>query len=184
MKVWHIVIVVGVFGLLSLFYKGLGADPKKIPTVLVGTEAPAFAGPDVPSGTLMSSQSLQGKVVVMNFWASWCRECRLEHDNLLAINRQFRHDQNFVMVGINYQDKEDDARRYLEVYGREFDHLRDVSGTIAIDYGVYGVPETFVIDQKGIIRYKQIGPILGDVYTRLTDGIIQPLLDGKALQTL
>jgi cytochrome c biogenesis protein CcmG, thiol:disulfide interchange protein DsbE len=151
--------------------------------VLVGTPAPVFSGPEVNSGETVSLAEYKGKVVMINFWASWCLECREEHENLLEINRRFGQDTNFVLLGINYQDKLDDARRYLQRYGNSFLHVRDAKGTISIDYGVYGVPETFVFDQQGIIRFKHVGPIIGPAYTRLTEQVIRPLLEGSPLQT-
>jgi len=183
-RAWHIALLLGVVGLLTLFYKGLWGDPRAIPTVLVGTPAPTFSGPEVNTGEIISLNHFSGKVVVMNFWASWCFECQQEHENLLAINRRFGSDPNFVMLGINYQDREEDARNYLKVYGNNFNHVRDLKGTISIDFGVYGVPETFVLDQQGIIRYKQVGPIIGPVYTHLTEKLIQPLLQGPLPQAL
>jgi cytochrome c biogenesis protein CcmG/thiol:disulfide interchange protein DsbE len=83
------------------------------------------------------------------------------------------------MLGINYQDREEDARQYLQVNGSNFDHVRDLKGMISIDYGVYGVPETFVIDQQGVIRYKYIGPIVGSTYTDLTEKVLQPMLEKR-----
>ncbi|HXC61406.1 MAG TPA: redoxin domain-containing protein [Nitrospiria bacterium] len=180
---WHITLVIGVFGLLALFYQGLWGDPRALPTVLIGTPAPAFVGPELYSGEPISLAGFHGKVVVINFWASWCEECKLEHANLLKIYERFSKNPNFVMLGIDYQDREDDAKEYLRIRGSNFKHIRDLKGTIAIDYGVYGVPETFVFDPQGIIRHKQVGPILGPTYDKLTDQIIQPLLQGQPLQT-
>ncbi len=174
---WHIALVLGVIGLVTLFYKGLWGDPRSIPTVLVGTPAPIFAGPEVNTGEMISLNQYKGKVVMINFWASWCLECRLEHENLLAIQKRFSTTPNFVMLGINYQDEVEDARKYLEVYGSNFNHVRDLKGTISIDYGVYGVPETFVFDQEGIIRFKYIGPIVDSAFTHVTEEVIQPLLE-------
>jgi cytochrome c biogenesis protein CcmG/thiol:disulfide interchange protein DsbE len=178
-KGWHIFLVTGISALLFLFYLGLWGDPKAIPTVLIGTPAPHFSAPDLATGRTVSSAEFQGKVVVLNFWASWCQECRLEHQNLLAIQREFGDDPNFVMLGIDYQDKEADAKQYLEVFGSNFNHLRDPNGVISIDYGVYGVPETFVFDQSGIIRHKVVGPIVGANHTHLVDRVIRPLLRGE-----
>lgn len=179
---WHIALVIVVLGLLTLFYQGLWGDPRALPTVLIGTPAPPFAGPELNSGEMISLASFRGKVVVINFWASWCQECKLEHENLLKINEHFNKNTNFVMLGINYQDQEEDAKEYLRIHGSNFKHVRDMKGTISIDYGVYGVPETFVFDQQGIIRYKQVGPIIEPAYTKLTDQIIQPLLQRQPLQ--
>lgn len=179
---WHIALVIGVVGLLALFYQGLWGDPRALPTVLIGTPAPSFVGPELHSGEMISLASFRGKVVVINFWASWCEECKLEHENLLKINERFSKNPGFVMLGINFQDQEEDAKEYLRIRDSNFKHIRDLKGTISIDYGVYGVPETFVFDQQGIIRYKQVGPIIEPAYTKLTDQIIQPLLQGQPLQ--
>ncbi len=177
---WHLALVLALAALFSLFYKGLWGDPSAIPTVLIGTPAPAIAGPDVASSQPISSSQFQGKVVLVNFWASWCQECRLEHKNLLAIHDRFGGDPDFVMLGVNYQDRLDDARGYIEVYGAPWPNVRDLKGSIAIDYGVYGVPESFVIDQQGVIRHKQIGPIIGPTYSYLNDRLLPTLLQGSA----
>ena len=166
------------------FIKGYGGDPRSIPTVLVGTTAPNFQGPDVESGEPISLDQYQGKVVLLNFWASWCYECKVEHDHILRLHHQFKDDPNFVMLGVNYQDELPDAQQYLKQYGSSFRHVRDVKGALAIDYGVYGVPETFVIDQQGIIRHKWVGPIVGQVYTNLTQKVLTPLLNNTEASSL
>lgn len=172
----QIITVMILLGLLVLFYQGLWGDPRHIPTVLVGTQAPGFMGPDVESGEPISFDQYKGKVVVLNFWASWCQECKVEHHNILRLHDQFKNDPQFAMLGVNYQDDVVDAQAYLKQFGSTFRHVRDVKGALAIDYGVYGVPETFVIDQQGIIRHKWVGPIVGQVYTNLTEKVITPLL--------
>ncbi len=178
-RAWHVALVVGVIALLSLFYQGLWGDPRAIPTVLIGTQAPEFSGPEVNSDKIISLKDHAGKVVMINFWASWCLECRDEHENLLAISRQFGSRPDFVLLGINYQDRLSNAREYLERYGNNFEHVRDAKGTISIDYGVYGVPETFVFDRQGVIRFKHVGPIIGPAYTHLVNNVILPLLEGS-----
>jgi len=175
---WHVVVVATLVGLFLLFYQGLWGDPSAIPTVLIGTPAPTFAGPNVVSGETIDLSQYRGKVVMINFWASWCQECRVEHRNLLALYNQFRTNPDFVLLGINYQDKLEDARQYLGVYGSPFQQVRDVKGTISIDYGVYGVPETFIIDKQGVIRHKQVGPIVGTAYSLLTERVLPTLLEG------
>ncbi len=176
-------IVILLLGLLILFYQGLWGDPRHIPTVLIGTQAPSFEGPDVESGETISFDQLQGKVILLNFWASWCYECKVEHQNILRLHETFKDNPQFIMLGVNYQDEIDKAQAYLKQYGSTFRHVRDVKGTLAIDYGVYGVPETFVIDQKGIIQHKWVGPIVGGVYTNLTQKIIAPLLHSAPTST-
>ncbi len=176
---WHVALILGIVGLVALFYEGLWGNPRDIPTVLVGTPAPDFSGPEVNTGEMISLKDYKGKVVMLNFWASWCLECREEHQNLLAIHKRFGQDPNFVLLGINYQDKEEHARQYLVTYGSGFQHVRDLKGTISIDYGVYGVPETFIMDQQGTIRHKLVGPLIGPVYTQVTEQVIAPLLLGS-----
>lgn len=171
------------FGLLILFIQGLGGDPRSIPTVLIGTQAPNFVGPDVESGDPISLSQFQGKVLVLNFWASWCQECKVEHSNLLKLHDRFKDHPNFDMLGVNYQDQVKEAQAYLKVFGSSFRHVRDVKGALAIDYGVYGVPETFVIDHQGNIRHKWVGPIVGNVYTHLTEKILTPLLNQTTAST-
>ncbi|RMH09734.1 MAG: DsbE family thiol:disulfide interchange protein [Nitrospirae bacterium] len=174
------VIITGILlALLVLFYQGLWGDPKHIPTVLIGTSAPEFQGPDVESGELISLSQFHGKVIVLNFWASWCQECKTEHENLLRLHARFRNHPDFVMLGVNYQDEPEAARTYLRLYGSSFRHVRDIKGTVAIDYGVYGVPETFVIDREGIIRYKWVGPLVGEIFTHFTQQVLLPLLNSR-----
>lgn len=179
MRAWHVILVAGVIALLSLLYQGLWGDPRAIPTVLIGTQAPTLSGPTVITGETLSMDQYRGKVIMLNFWASWCLECQVEHESLLEIHRQFGEHPDFVMLGINYQDRVQDARKYLDDYGTRFAHVRDQKGTISIDYGVYGVPETFVMDRQGVIVYKYVGPIVGPTYTHLTENIIRPLLQGN-----
>jgi len=173
---WQIFLALTLVGIFALLYEGLWGDPRTIPTVLIGTNAPGFEGPDVESGKTISLDQFKGKVVLLNFWASWCQECRLEHQNLLRLHEQFKDASNFVMLGVNYQDDVKDAQGYLQQFGSAFPHVRDVKGVLAIDYGVYGVPETFIIDQHGVIRHKWVGPLIGDVYTQLTNTVLAPLL--------
>jgi cytochrome c biogenesis protein CcmG/thiol:disulfide interchange protein DsbE len=177
-RFWQFTLVAGLLGLFVLFYQGLWGNPKYIPSVLIGTPAPVFSAPVLGATETLSLDQFRGKVVLLNFWASWCLECRLEHNNLLALNEQFSRDPDFVMLGINYQDKEDDALEYIKTYGSNFEHVRDIKNSLAFDYGVYGVPETFVIDQQGIIRCKTIGPIVGMVYTNYTQRVLPMLLQG------
>ena len=176
----QITILIILLGLLSLFYQGLWGDQRHIPPILVGTKAPIFEGPDVESGEPLSSTEYQGKVILVNFWASWCQECKVEHNNLLRLYDEFKDHPEFIMLGINYQDEIPKARAYLKQYGSSFPHVRDVKSEMAISFGVYGDPETFLIDEKAGIRQKWIGPIVGDVYTNLTNKILAPLLNKSA----
>lgn len=178
---WQITLILVLLGLFGLFYKGLWGDPRHIPTVLIGTPAANFHGPDVETGQTISLDQFKGKVVLLNFWASWCYECKVEHEDILRLHQAFQDNPDFVMLGVNYQDKLPDAQQYLKEFGSTFSHVRDIKGQLAIDYGVYGVPETFVIDKEGIIRYKYVGPIMGPVYTNLTEKVITPLLHSQPI---
>ncbi len=147
-------------GLLLAY--GLSLDPKKIPSPLVGKPLPAFALADLhkPNQTI-TSESLRGKVYLLNVWASWCVACREEHPLLVELART----KAVPIIGLNYKDKRNDALRWLEGLGNPYDRsLSDIDGRVGIDLGVYGVPETFVIDKAGVIRYKHIGPISPDAW--------------------
>ena len=181
MRSWQIILVTCIIALVVLFYQGLWGDPRAIPTVLIGTLAPPINGPDLESDELVASSQYDGKVRLINFWASWCLECRIEHPNLLTINERFGGHPDFVMLGINYQDRKSEALKYLDVHGNNFRHIVDLKGAISIDYGVYGVPETFVIDRDGVIRFKYVGPLTGPIYSTLTENILRPLLEGRPI---
>ena len=182
-KGWQLTLILCLIGLFALFYQGLWGDPRHIPTVLIETEAPNFEGPDVETGQTISLEQFKGKVVLLNFWASWCYECKVEHKSILQLHQLFKDNPDFVMLGVNYQDELPDAQKYLKEYGSTFSHVRDLKGQLAIDYGVYGVPETFVIDQQGKIRHKWVGPITGEVYTNITQKVIAPLLNAQPTTT-
>lgn len=180
-RIWPVGLLVGLGGLVALFYQGLWGNPSYIPPVIIDTVAPDFTAPELHDGQPISLSQFKGKVVVLNFWASWCRECKLEHPALLQIAEQFGKEPNFVLLGVNYQDKEDLAKEYLQTHGNNFKHVSDAQGTVSIDYGIYGVPETFVIDQAGRIRHKAIGPLVGQTYTHLVERVIRPLLEGREI---
>ena len=136
---------------------GLGLNPREVPSPLINKPAPAFQLPQLhrPDQTF-SQQDMKGRVWLLNVWASWCVSCREEHPLLVEFART-----NVVPVyGLNYKDKPDDALAWLKQFGDPYTiSIVDRDGRVGIDYGVYGVPETFVIDKQGAIRYKQIGPI-------------------------
>jgi len=166
----------GIFIVLVVFLAvGLGLNPREVPSPLINKPAPAFRLPQLhqPDKTF-SQQDMKGKVWLLNVWASWCVSCREEHPLLVELARS-----NVVPVyGLNYKDKPEDALAWLKDFGDPYVlSIIDRNGRVGIDYGVYGVPETFVIDKQGAIRYKQIGPITPKA---LQDKIL-PLV--KALQS-
>jgi cytochrome c biogenesis protein CcmG/thiol:disulfide interchange protein DsbE len=158
-KTWRFLAAVGVAaGLLALLAWGLTRDPKLIPSPLIGREAPLFALELFDGGTWRLEEQ-RGNVVVLNVWASWCYPaCWNEAPRLEAAGRRYR-DQGIVLVGLNYQDREAEARAFIQRFGKTFPNGPDTGSKIAIAYAVYGVPETFFIDHAGWIYAKHIGEI-------------------------
>ncbi|OGT84270.1 MAG: thiol:disulfide interchange protein [Gammaproteobacteria bacterium RIFCSPLOWO2_02_FULL_61_13] len=143
--------------LVGLFAIGLRMDPRRVPSPFIGKPAPAFDLPQLHApGQRLTQEILRGRPVLLNVWASWCVECRHEHGLLLQLARQ----QQVPIYGLNYKDPRADALRWLEEFGNPYViSAVDEEGGVGIDYGVYGVPETFVVDAAGIIRYKHIGAL-------------------------
>jgi cytochrome c biogenesis protein CcmG, thiol:disulfide interchange protein DsbE len=151
-------IPIGLFVLLGvLLAVGLRLDPRKIPSPLIDKPLPAFSLPTLEDpNKVMSNADLHGKVVLINVWASWCVACKQEHPLLVQLGRS----GIVPLIGLNYKDARADAEHVLRADGNPYDvSLVDADGRVGIDWGVYGVPETFLIDKQGIIRYKHIGPI-------------------------
>lgn len=142
--------------LIALLGKGLFLNPSEVPSPLVGKPAPAFSAPVLgQTDKQFSTEDMKGQVWLLNAWASWCAACREEHPLLVQM-----HKFGIPLYGLAYKDTEEDALKVLEAMGNPYIITADdADGRIGIDYGVYGVPETYLIDKQGIIRYKQIGPI-------------------------
>jgi cytochrome c biogenesis protein CcmG/thiol:disulfide interchange protein DsbE len=168
----------GIFVLLIfLLGIGLSLNPREVPSPLIGKPAPAFQLPQLhdPAKTF-SPKELQGKVWVLNVWASWCVACRDEHPVLTALARS----GIAPVYGLNYKDKRDEAIEWLRRYGDPYQaSLIDADGRVGIDYGVYGVPETYVIDKQGVIRYKRIGPVTPDIVQSKVAPLIAELNRGS-----
>lgn len=140
---------------------GFGRDPNNVPSALMARPAPSFELSTL-DGAALSSASLRGRPVVINFWASWCLECKTEHPVLM--DGQRRHGSDVAFIGVLYQDRPDDARAYLTEMGDPgYPNLIDADGRLALDFGVSGVPETFFIDAQGIVRYKHWGALTTEV---------------------
>jgi len=155
-------IPLAVFGLIGfLLYSGIGKDPRYVPSPLVGKPIPNFSAPALHDPTrIVSSQSLLGTPYLLNVFGSWCPSCRVEHPVLA----DYAGRGKFKLVGFNWKDEAVDAKRWLQQFGDPYSVvIVDRDGAIAIDFGVYGAPESFLVDGAGIIRYKQIGPITPDV---------------------
>jgi len=160
--------------MVGLLGYGLRLDPKKVPSPLIDKQAPAFdlAMLGDPSRRLTNADML-GQVWVLNVWASWCVSCRAEHEVITELARR-----NLVtVVGLNYKDESDDARRWLQQFGDPYaTSIVDYDGRIGIDFGVYGVPETFVIGADGLIKYKHIGPITHESLEQKVMPVLRELL--------
>jgi cytochrome c biogenesis protein CcmG/thiol:disulfide interchange protein DsbE len=151
-----------VFAILVIFLAiGLGHDPREVPSPLINKPAPAFqlAQLEDPTRTFSASE-MRGKVWLLNVWASWCAACRDEHPVLLDLSRS----KTVPIYGLNYKDRREDGLAWLKEFGNPYlINASDSDGRVGIDYGVYGVPETYLIDRDGVIRFKQIGPVTPEV---------------------
>lgn len=152
---------------------GLGRDPMAVSSSLVGRQAPDFRLDTLDGARTVALRDLRGQVVVVNFWASWCAECRIEHPALAAVWERYR-DRGVVVLGIAYQDAVDRSLAFAEELGGDWPLLGDPGAAVARAFGLFGVPETFVIDEEGRIAERQVGVV---TYDQLS-GWIQPLLDG------
>ena len=144
-------------GLTVIFAYGLTRNARDIPSALIGKPVPAFALPPVEGGTLgLSTADLKGEVSLLNVFASWCVECRREHPSFMRLQAE----GTVPVHGLNYKDKPEDARNWLDELGDPYTRTgADLNGRVGIDLGVYGVPETFVVDKDGVIVHKHIGAL-------------------------
>ena len=158
MKTLRYAVPLALFLALAIFFAvGLTRDPRKVPSPLIDKPAPSFRLEQLHEPQrAFTPEDMKGKVWLLNVWASWCASCRIEHPLLVDMARG-----NLVtIVGLNYKDKREDAKAWLGKFGDPYAvSAWDIEGQVGIDYGVYGAPETFLIDKQGVIRYKQIGPI-------------------------
>ncbi|MBI2584755.1 MAG: DsbE family thiol:disulfide interchange protein [Rhodospirillales bacterium] len=160
-------------GLAIVFAWGLTRDPRIIPSVLFGRPVPAFDLPPVKGRTLgLASADLRGDVSLVNVFASWCTACRLEHPLFMRLKAE-----GVVPIhGLNYKNKPDDAAAWLDKLGDPYTRTgADLDGRVGIEWGVYGVPETFVVGKDGRIAYKHIGPITAEAWSRTILPIVERL---------
>jgi cytochrome c biogenesis protein CcmG/thiol:disulfide interchange protein DsbE len=154
-----------VFGLLVVvFAVALKRAPEKqfVPSALIGKAAPEFVLPNLlETGAMVESKTFRGKWVLLNVWGTWCAECRAEHQTLLDIQREGK----VMVVGLNYKDDDAQARQWLQQLGNPYSTVAvDREGRAAIDYGVYGAPESFLINPQGIVVHKVVGVVAADVW--------------------
>ncbi len=162
-------------GLAILFWRGLSLNPNEMPSALLNKPVPAFElpvlpAPENPQGLVRANQEmLKGKVSLLNVWATWCVTCRQEHEFLNTLKAQ-----GILIYGINYKDNNEDAQRWLaELHNPYVYSVTDEDGRLGLNLGVFGAPETYVIDKQGIIRYKHIG----DVNAQVWEKTIKPIVD-------
>jgi cytochrome c biogenesis protein CcmG/thiol:disulfide interchange protein DsbE len=157
---WWPLIVFGT--LLAFLAAGLTLRPREIPSPLLDRPAPAFSLPVLGApDRMLSARDLRGQVWLLNVWASWCVACRLEHPVVLEASKSGA----VPIYGLNYKDRRNDAAGWLERFGNPYvSSLSDTEGLVGIDFGVYGVPETFVIDKEGVIRHKMTGPLTPEAW--------------------
>jgi cytochrome c biogenesis protein CcmG/thiol:disulfide interchange protein DsbE len=152
---------------------GLRLDPHEVPSPLIGKPAPAFALAQLdPDAGILARDDLRGQVWMLNVWASWCETCRDEQPMLVDFAKQHR----VPLVGLNYKDTRADGSAWLRRYGNPYRAtLFDADGKVGIDFGVYGVPETFVIDRQGVVRLKVIGALTPEVVARRIEPMLREL---------
>jgi cytochrome c biogenesis protein CcmG, thiol:disulfide interchange protein DsbE len=171
--------VIAFAALAALFYVGLSGNPNEIPSALIGKPVPDFALPAIPESGVAGFDTAalkRGEVTVVNVWASWCVPCRDEHPLLTELSKR----TDIKVYGINYKDDPENARRFLGTLGQPFAAIgADESGRVAVDWGVYGVPETYVVDGQGLIRYKWIGPLSAEA---LKGGLAAEIEKAKVAQ--
>ena len=167
---WTLAVFVALVALLAF---GLRLNPREVPSPLIGKRAPAFELPLLMTpGKRFSERDMLGQVWVLNVWASWCPPCLVEHPVVTRVAKSGLA----PVVGLNYKDARDEALPWLERNGNPYQLIAfDADGRIGIDYGVYGVPETYVIDRNGVIRYKHIGPLTADVVQQKLEPLLKQL---------
>ena len=160
--------------LAALLFYGLKLDPRKVPSPLLGKPAPTFSLPALQDPSRMVSDAdFKGKISLVNVWASWCVSCRAEHEELMKLSRE---EQDVQILGLNWKDDPNDATRMLRTFGDPYVvSAFDPDNKVGIHWGVYGAPETFVVDAKGIIRYKHIGPIDRQVWEQTLRPLVQEI---------
>ena len=160
-RLWFLIPLAAFFALATMLAFGLKLDPHEVPSPLIDKPAPKFALTRLDDAAkTISLEDMRGKVWMLNVWASWCVACRDEHPLLVA----FAKSKPVPLIGLNYKDTRPAGLTWLTRFGNPYDaSLFDADGRVGIDFGVYGVPETFVIDKQGVIRFKQIGPVTPEI---------------------
>lgn len=160
-------------GIAFFLYRGLSLNPREVPSPLIGKKVPEFSVPLLsdPTRTLSAAQ-LRGKVYLLNVWGSWCVSCREEHPVLVELAKK----GTIPIYGLNWKDKQEDAIAWLKRFGDPYAGSGvDRDGKVAIDFGVYGAPETYLVDREGVIRFKQTGPLTWEIIEKKIVPIVSKL---------
>jgi cytochrome c biogenesis protein CcmG, thiol:disulfide interchange protein DsbE len=168
---WKWVIPLSVLPLVGLLAYGFRVNPRDIPSPLIDRPAAAFRLQSF-DGQPVSLSALRGQVVILNFWASWCYPACYEEAPVLERGWQAYRDRGVAVIGIDIQDRVEAARKFLNDFGLSFPNAPDPDGRVSVDYGVYGVPETFFIDRAGRIRVKHVGAVTEEVFRRHVDRLL------------
>ncbi|WP_419736678.1 DsbE family thiol:disulfide interchange protein [Pseudomonas sp. COR18] len=174
MKRWIMVVPLAVFLVVAVFlYRGLYLDPAELPSAMIGKPFPAFSLPDVQDGKTLTQLDLHGQPALVNVWGTWCISCRVEHPVLNKLAQQ-----GVRIYGVNYKDDNAEALKWLKDFHNPYQlDIRDEQGSLGLDLGVYGAPETFFIDAKGVIRHKYVGVIDEVVWREQLAPVYQALVD-------
>ncbi len=168
---WRWLIPLSALPILGLLAYGFRVNPREIPSPLIGQPAGVFAL-ETFRGERLSLHSLRGSVVVVNFWASWCYPACYEEAPVLERNWRAYRDRGVVVIGVDIQDTGEAAQKFIQDFGLTFPTGPDPGGRVSIDYGVFGVPETFFLDRQGRIRVKHLGAITDEVFRGHVDGLL------------
>jgi cytochrome c biogenesis protein CcmG/thiol:disulfide interchange protein DsbE len=164
-------IPLAVVPVLILLAYGFRTNPREIPSPLIGKPAALFTLTAF-DGAELSLKALRGRVVVLNFWASWCYPACYEEAPALERGWQAYKDRGIALIGVNIQDKEESAKKFLGQFGHTFPNAPDPAGRVSVDYGVYGVPETFFIDRAGRVRHKHVGALTDEIFKRTVEMLL------------
>ncbi|MEO5328504.1 MAG: DsbE family thiol:disulfide interchange protein [Magnetococcus sp. THC-1_WYH] len=175
-NLWKVILLVGVVTILALFALGLENDPRNIPSPLVGRPASPFSVSALDDGPPVTLESYRGRWLLVNFWGSWCVSCRSEHRYLMKLARMTADRRDFAMIGVDFKDTREGGKEFLASLGDPgYRQAFDPDQKIAIDWGVYGAPETYLVDPAGIIRHKQVGPL----YEGWFEKVALPIMEKK-----
>ena len=170
-RLWRWLIPLAALPVLALLAYGFRVSPRDIPSPLLERTAPAFALTTL-EGAPVSLAAYRGKVVVLNFWASWCYPACYEEAPVLEQNWRAYRDRGVVVLGVAIQDKREASEKFVRDFGLTFPNAPDPTGKVSVDYGVYGVPETFFVDRRGLIRVKHVSAVTDAVFRQTVDRLL------------